>query len=72
MRKQFELTQEELADIIAINKNQMPVMKFGDHWTGLDLQEQINTYWEKLGEIYGYDSKTVEALDGNKYTAEVI
>ena len=61
MKQEFEMTQQEMDDIILINKNKMPVMKFGSHWTGLDLQEQINEYWKTLGDKYGFRHLTVEA-----------
>lgn len=60
MKQEFEMTQEEMDDIIAINKNQSPVMKFGDHWSGMDLQSKINHYWETLGNKYGFKHLTVE------------
>jgi len=59
MKQEFEITQEEIDDIIAIRNDQPPVMKFGDHWSGLDLQEKINAYWETLGKKYGFDDTTV-------------
>ena len=55
-KQEFLMTQDEMNDIIAINRNQMPVMKIGDNWTGLDLQEKINTYWKILGDKYGFKS----------------
>lgn len=60
MKQEFEMTQSEMDDIIAINKSQMPVMKFGDYWSGMDLQEKINHYWETLGNKYGFKHLTVE------------
>lgn len=60
MKQEFEMTQEEMDDIIAINKDQSPVMKFGDYWSGMDLQEKANHYWETLGNNYGFKHMTVE------------
>lgn len=60
MKQEFEMTQSEMDDIIAINKNMPPVMKFGDYWSGMDLQEKINHYWETLGDKYGFKHMTVE------------
>lgn len=60
MKQEFEMAQQEMDDIIAINKNQSPVMKFGDYWSGMDLQEKINHYWETLGNKYGFKHLTVE------------
>jgi hypothetical protein len=60
MKQEFEMQQQEMDDIIAINKDMPPVMKFGDSWSGLDLAERINAYWERLGDKYGFKSLTVE------------
>lgn len=54
------MTQQEMDDIIAINKDQAPVMKFGSYWSGMDLQEKVNHYWETLGNNYGFKHLTVE------------
>jgi hypothetical protein len=62
------MTQQEMDDIIAINKNQPPVMKFGNSWTGMDLTEKINSYWESLGNKYGFKHMTVEpSAKGNLF-----
>jgi len=60
MKQEFEMLQEEMDDIIAINKSQMPVMLIGNVTTGMDLQERINAYWEGLGDKYGFKHMTVE------------
>ncbi len=60
MKQEFEMTREEMDDILAINKNQSPVMKFGDYWSGMDLQEKVNHYWETLGKKYGFTPLSVE------------
>lgn len=60
MKQEFEMAQQEMDDIIAINKSMPPVMKFGDYWSGMDLQEKINHYWETLGNKYGFKHLTVE------------
>ena len=60
MKQEFEMTQAEMDDIIAINKSQMPVMLIGNVTTGMDLQERINAYWEGLGNKYGFKPSTVE------------
>lgn len=60
MKQEFKMQQSEMDDIIAINKNQPPVMKFGDYWSGMDLQEKINHYWGTLGKKYGFKPLTVE------------
>jgi hypothetical protein len=66
MKQEFEMTQQEMDDIIAINKNQMPVMMIGSVTTGMDLQERINAYWEGLGDKYGFKYMTVEGSSKGK------
>lgn len=60
MKQEFEMLQQEMDDIIAINKNQEPVMKIGTVITGMDLREKINNYWQGLGDKYGFKHLTVE------------
>jgi len=60
MKQEFKMTQEEMSDIIAINKSNMPVLKIGNVTTGMDLQERINSYWTGLGNKYGFKNMTVE------------
>ena len=66
MKQEFEMTQQEMDDIISINKNQMPVMKIGNVTTGMDLQEKVNTYWSGLAEKYGFHEATVEPSSKGK------
>jgi len=65
-RQEFLMTQSEMNDIIAINKNQMPVMKIGDNWSGLDLQEKINAYWKTLGAKYGFEPRSARPCSRGK------
>lgn len=68
MKQEFEMLQAEMDDIIAINKNMPPVMKFGDYWSGMDLAEKVNAYWEVLGNKYGFKHMTVEpSAKGNLF-----
>jgi hypothetical protein len=60
MKQEFEMTQKEMDDILAINADQMPVMKIGNTWTGMDLKEKINAYWKILADKYGFKQMTVE------------
>lgn len=60
MKQEFEMQQSEMDDIIAINKNMPPVMKFGDSWSGMDLSQKINEYWRILGDKYGFEQFSVE------------
>lgn len=66
MKQEFEMTQQEMEDIIAINKSQMPVIKIGNVTTGMDLQERINAYWAGLGDKYGFKHMTVEPSSKGK------
>jgi hypothetical protein len=66
MKQEFKMTQQEMDDIIAINKDQMPVMKIGDVTTGMDLQERINAYWKGLSDKYGFEQMTVEGSSNGK------
>jgi len=66
MLKEFEMLQQEMDDIIAINKNMPPVMTFGGYTTGLDLHERVNNYWKGLGDKYGFKWQTVEPSDNGK------
>lgn len=54
------MTQGEMDDIIAINKDKMPVMKIGNVTTGMDTQERVNGYWKGLADKYGFKQMTVE------------
>jgi hypothetical protein len=56
---EFTMTQQEMDNIIAINNNRTPVMKIGNYWSGLDMQERINAYWKILGKKYGFDPFSV-------------
>lgn len=60
MKQEFEMLQQEMDDIIAINKNMPPVMKIGNYISGMDLAEKVNAYWEGLGNKYGFKHMTVE------------
>ena len=66
MKQEFEMLQEEMDDIIQVNKDQMPIMKIGNVTTGMDLQEKINAYWVVLGDKYGFKHLTVEGSSRGK------
>ena len=76
MRKEFEMTQEEMDIIIEINKQGGdPVMYLsGGMPFGESLKEKINDYWEILGRKYGFKPLTGQASPKGKlfFTAEVI
>jgi hypothetical protein len=56
------MTQEEMDNIIAINKEGGDPVMFlsGGVPMGNSLQEKINQYWEILGNKYGFKPLTVE------------
>jgi hypothetical protein len=60
MKQEFEMTREEMTDILGINKHRMPVIKIGNVTTGMDLQERVNAYWIGLSDKYGFKQMTVE------------
>ncbi len=62
MKQEFEMTQEEMDNIIAINKGGGDPVMFlsGGQSIGSSLQEKINQYWEILGNKYGFKPMTVE------------
>lgn len=72
MRKEFKLTDEELADLLKIKP--MPVVLIG----GIDLsqlaQDLANNKWAELGRKHGFIWDTVKSVPGKSnayFTAEV-
>ena len=68
MRQEFEMTQEEMDNSIAINKGGGDPVMFlsGGTPMGSSLQEKINQYWEILGNKYGFKPMTVEGSSKGK------
>lgn len=68
MRQEFEMTQEEMDNIIAINKGGGDPVMFlsGGTPMGSSLQEKINQYWVILGNKYGFKPMTVEGSSKGK------
>lgn len=68
MRQEFEMTQEEMDNIIAINKGGGDPVMFlsGGTPMGSSLQEKINQYWGILGNKYGFKPMTVEGSSKGK------
>lgn len=62
MKQEFEMTQEEMDNIIAINKGGGDPVMFlsGGIPMGSSLQEKINQYWTILADKYGFKQMTVE------------
>lgn len=68
MRQEFEMTQEEMNNIIAINKDGGDPVMFGSGGVphGSSLREKVNAYWEILGSKYGFKPMTVEGSSKGK------
>lgn len=72
MRKEFELTQEQLDELMAASQP-VPYMVFGGV-PPMSPQETANRAWEKLGKELGFDYMTVMPATGKSnrfFTAEV-
>ena len=72
MKKEFEMSQDDYNKLINAMKPQ-PVLKIGNHWTGLDRQERANLAWQELGDRMGFVGMTVEPSSKGKlfFFAEV-
>jgi len=68
MKQEFEMTQEEMDHIIAINRvGGDPVLTLGNGLImGSSLQEKVNQYWKILGNKYGFKPMTVERSSKGK------
>lgn len=60
----YEMTDEELEKMKSISQENMPVMKFGDYWSGLDRQERANQFWKELGSKYGFVWDSADGIHG--------
>lgn len=62
MKQEFEMTRQEMDNIIAINKGGGDPVMFlsGGTPMGSSLQEKINKYWEILAEKYGFEPMGIE------------
>ena len=60
MKQEFKMTQDEMDNILQINKDTGPVMLIGGVRTGMDKQKNINKYWDGLADKYGFNTETVE------------
>ena len=63
MRKEFEMTEEELQAIYDISRNKTPVIHVGI-WLGMDSQQRANKLWQIMGDKYGFVWDSVEAAYG--------
>lgn len=68
MRQEFQMSQEEMDNMIAINKGGGDPVMFisGGIPMGSSLQEKINQYWDILGDKYGFKPSTVEGSSKGK------
>jgi len=68
MKQEFEMTQEEMDHIVAINKGGGDPVMFlsGGVAMGSSLQEKINQYWAILGNKYGFKPLNVEPSSKGK------
>jgi DNA-binding XRE family transcriptional regulator len=68
MNQEFEMTQEEMDNIIAINKGGGDPVMFlsGGVPMGSSLQEKINQYWVILGNKYGFKPMTAKGSSKGK------
>lgn len=76
MKTEFKMTQEEMDNIIAINKGGGDPVMFlsGGIPMGSSLQEKINQYWTILGNKYGFSPLTASGSPTSKlhFMAEAI
>ena len=73
MKQEFKMMQEELDNIIAINKSGSDPVMFisGGTSIGSSLQEKVNHYWNILADKYGFKQMSVEGSSkGNLYFLE--
>jgi len=68
MKQEFQMKQEEMDNIIAINKGGGDPVMFlsGGTPMGSSLQEKINQYWKILADKYGFKQMTVEGSSRGK------
>ncbi len=68
MKQEFEMTKEEMDNIVAINKDGGDPVMFigGGQPIGSSLQENINKYWQTLSEKYEFDQMSVEPSSRGK------
>ncbi len=74
MRKEFEMTADDLADLLKAMKPTPVMFLSGGQPMGPSQQENANAAWARLGEKYGFDYMTVQphhSTDARKFTAVV-
>lgn len=68
MKEIYELTEDEFAEIKSIAQASIPVMKFGDYWSGMDKQDRANAFWKLLGEKHGFVWDSASQIPGKEAT----
>jgi hypothetical protein len=68
MKQEYELTQDEFAEIKSIAQDSTPVMKFGNYWSGMDKQDRANAFWKLLGEKHGFVWDSATPVPGKAMT----
>ena len=68
MKQEFQMTQEEMDNIITINKGGGDPVMFlsGGTPMGSSLQEKINQYWKIIADKYGFKQMSVEGSSRGK------
>lgn len=64
MKKEYQLSPEEFAEIKEISSQREPVLKMGNTWTGNGPQERANEFWKKVAEKYGFIWDSAEGISG--------
>jgi hypothetical protein len=67
MKKEYQLSEDEFAEIKSIAQDRTPVMKFGDYWSGMDKQDRANAFWKLLGEKHGFVWDSAEGISGKDH-----
>lgn len=68
MKKEYQLNEDEFAEIKAISAQREPVMKFGNYWTGTGPQDRANAFWKLLADKYGFVWDSAEPVPGKDHT----
>jgi len=64
MKKEYQLSKDELDEMKSISQDSTPVMKIGEYWSGLDKQERANAFWKLLADKHSFVWDSVEGIPG--------
>jgi hypothetical protein len=67
-KQEYQLSEDEFAEIKSIAQDTTPVMKFGDYWSGMDKQDRANAFWALLGEKHGFVWDSATPVPGKAVT----